>query len=193
MINASLSIDKITVVSRDERACGQIRKAAERMGIECHITDSVDNTKTDLLLIDVQHYFSDMHTQKAIPQALPIVGLIAHGSPTEIERAIAMGAMSVVGKPIHQTGLYAAFHMALKLSQQQAKMHQELESLKMRHKLRPVVIQAVIGVMEKHQISESQAYELLRSYSMQRNVPVEQVCLELTQGNVAYERLRGEG
>jgi hypothetical protein len=67
------------------------------MGIECHITDSVDNTKTDLLLIDVQHYFSDMHTQKSIPQTLSIVGLIAHGSPTEIERAIAMVAMAVVG------------------------------------------------------------------------------------------------
>ncbi|MBD1556281.1 ANTAR domain-containing protein [Vibrio sp. S9_S30] len=190
---STLSINKVSVISVDDRACRQIQKTTERMGICCHISDHIDNTQTDLLLIDVQHYFADIAVQKLIRRSMPIVGLLAHGSPTEIERAISMGALSVVGKPIHQVSLYSAFHMALKLSQQNVTLHQELETLRTRHKLRPVVIEAVIKVMETHKLTEQKAYELLRQYSMHRNLPIEQICLELAQGNMSYSGLRGEG
>ncbi|MDP2573462.1 ANTAR domain-containing protein [Vibrio penaeicida] len=190
---STLSINKISVISADERTCSQIQKSTERMGIFCHISDRIDTTPTDLLLIDVQHYFADIAVQKPIRQSMPVVGLLAHGSPTEIERAISMGALSVVGKPIHQVGLYSAFHMALKLSQQHTALQQELDTLRTRHKLRPVVTEAVIKVMETHKLTEQKAYEVLRQYSMHRNLPVEQICLELAQGNMSYERLRSEG
>ncbi|CZF86103.1 ANTAR domain-containing response regulator [Grimontia marina] len=197
MKRPSMSINRFTVISDDDRACSQIAKASERMGIECHLSAHLDNDSTstkpiDLFLIDILHYFNDVKVQGTIPSTTPIVGLIAHGSPVEIERAISIGAMSVVVKPINQTSLYAAFHTAMKLFQHHEQMRLELETLRLRQKLRPIVIEAVIGIMEKYRVPEPVAYTRLRKYSMQRNVPLEQVCLELSQGNISFARVNGE-
>lgn len=184
------SIDTISLIACDERSSRQVEKATARMGITCHTMASYQGEQTDLLLIDVQHYFESLEPLRTVSERVPIVGLLTHGSPTEVERAADIGALSVVCKPIHQSGLYSAFYMAKTLKASYSQLNQKLETLQTRHRLRHTVIDAVIRLMTEYGVESESAYQLLQRYSMRRNVPLEQVCLELTQGSVTYQRLK---
>ncbi|QUJ69685.1 ANTAR domain-containing protein (plasmid) [Photobacterium sp. GJ3] len=189
-MNATTSINTIVLISDNERTCRQVEKASARMGIHCHTRMAYQREKTDLVLIDIQYYFNAFTPQTIITDTLPIVGLLSHGSPTEVERATQIGALAVICKPIHQSGLYAAFHMAKTLNATYNQLRQQLKAMQTRHQLRHTVINAVGQLMTEYNLSSEAAYQQLQRESMRRNVPIEQACVELTQGYVTDQRFK---
>ncbi len=173
------SITQIALLACDLRTSEQLEKVTSRMGISCSIVTSETNVEADIIVVDVANFY---HQKQTLPDSLlqpVIVGLVGHGTPTEIDRAVEIGATAVVQKPINQNGLFAAFTMARNLKFKQQSMLDELNDLRQRHGKRPQVIKATTAIMHRYQVDVDKALSMLRHLSMQNNCPLEQLCEDL--------------
>ncbi len=176
-----VSLTHVAYWGCDSRTIEQLIKVTSRMGLSCvkFHTDSPSDNAVDVLLIDVANFFS-LHSE--CPSWLndhAIVGILAHGTPTEISRAAKLGATSVLHKPINQNGFFAAVSMAQTLKSKELILVRELEQLRQRQAKRSEVIKACSLVMHRYHVDVDQALSMLRQLSMQHNCSLEILCEKL--------------
>ncbi|WP_413283625.1 ANTAR domain-containing response regulator [Vibrio sp. MA40-2] len=180
MITKPLCLSHIGLLGCDTRTRDQLLKVSSRIGLQCQsFVTATEVNKTDVLIVDIAHCYRQNLLDSALPINLPIIGLLAHGSPTEIDKSIELGAMAVIHKPINQNGLYAALSMAQRLKQQQTMLVDELADLRNRQQQRTVVIKATTLLMERYEVDVDKALSMLRTLSMQNNQSLEQLCQDM--------------
>ncbi|WP_250511387.1 ANTAR domain-containing protein [Caballeronia sp. GACF4] len=124
------------------------------------------------------------------PDAPPLICVIGYENPTFIDQAIKMGSDGIITTPIRASGLLSAIVMALyharrarQHTQRIAKLEQKL--LDSRH-----LSEAKSILMLMHQISESQAYDMLRAQAMEKRVTIDDICHSVIQAGEVLQLKR---
>ncbi|WP_420997291.1 ANTAR domain-containing response regulator [Cupriavidus sp. 30B13] len=125
------------------------------------------------------------------PDAPPLITVVAFENPTFIDQAIKMGADGIITTPIRASGLLSAVVMALQHARQVRQYTQRIASLE--HKLLDSrqLSEAKTILMLMHQLSESEAYDMLRAQAMAKRVTIDDICRSVIQAGEVLQLKRG--
>ncbi|SHJ49157.1 response regulator receiver and ANTAR domain protein [Geosporobacter subterraneus DSM 17957] len=135
--------------------------------------------KPDLVLMDVKMPLLDgLKATKVIVHenlANSVVLLTAYSGREFIEQAKEVGVMGYVVKPIDEKSLMPAIEVAISKGREIEKMKNDIQEVKEQLETRKLVEKAKGILMNKHDLSESEAYNQIRKLSMDKRCPMKQI------------------
>lgn len=177
----SMAINRLSYWGLDARTTEQLLKVSSRMGLVCQEFKANDSDADgfDILIIDIAYYFSNQSEAPSWNTNLAVVGMLAHGTPTEISKALKLGATAVLHKPINQNALFSALSMARGMKNKEIQQMADLNDLKFKQERRTVVIKVTLMMMERYHVDVDKALKMLRNLSMNHNCSIEELCEKL--------------
>jgi AmiR/NasT family two-component response regulator len=160
--------------------CAVLRK----LGLIVNAVEAVnlgDFNNCDIIFVDADEGMEALpQTEKGTPglQALPCIALIGNEAPSRLARVVRRGCASHVLKPVRNTGVYTALLLAMNDHAKRQKTAREIEALQQRLEGRRVVTQAVVGIMNGHNVDLDTAYAWLRAEAMSRRLTIDIVARE---------------
>jgi AmiR/NasT family two-component response regulator len=106
---------------------------------------------------------------------LPIVLITSHYDASTVERATNAGVMALLLKPVREDEISPAIELAISRFKDFHALQQENESLKENLESRKLIERAKGLLMEQRNISEEQAYSLIKKTSMNMRKPMADV------------------
>lgn len=173
---------RLLLVDCDARTQAHLEKSLHRLGITSRAlaSDAVDSLDGVFAAIVELEHFASPHLLEQLHRAgVTIVALTAHESLSQIQRAIELGATALLNKPITQGSVFTTLMMAIGLRERLESDAQCIASLQQRLQAKPLLAQALARLMVEHRLNEHDAYERLRSLSMQLNRSIDDLCADL--------------
>lgn len=136
-------------------------------------------SEVDLVLLDIEMPVMDGLTaarcifEENLAQAIIIV--TAYGDDENIQRASGYGVSGYMIKPIDERNLLASIKIAWTRSQEIKTLKHEVREAKQQLATRKTIERAKGYVMERHQLSEAEAFQYIRDISKKKNMSMEQV------------------
>jgi AmiR/NasT family two-component response regulator len=145
------------------------------------IESRIPATREQWAAIDVCFFDTDRRKHHAFPwpaqePALPLVALLGTETPERIQSALVDGVASFLVKPVRSTGTYLALLQAVHNFSQANKTRLEMNDLRERVRARRLLFKVLLRTMQRWNLDEDQAYEKLRTESMQCQLSIEQYC-----------------
>ncbi|WP_137154941.1 ANTAR domain-containing protein [Rhizobium sp. FKL33] len=144
---------------------------------------------------DVVFFDADMGHDEQFPwprgfAPMPMIALIGSEAPGRIEWALSQGANAHLLKPISSTGAYSALLIAA-IGYQQMRAHaDDVRALEQRLRQRPLVVKAVLRLMQAGSADEAAALKRLRSIAMEWGMTIEDAADAICRGD---KRMRTSG
>jgi AmiR/NasT family two-component response regulator len=182
---------RLLLVDCDERALTSLQKSLDRLGIASSALygDEPTEFKNVLaLIVELDHFASPSLLAQANTCGIAIIVLTQHETLSQIQRALDLGATAMLNKPITQGSVYTTLMMAIGLRARLSGEHERITALQATVDSRAMVAQALAWLMVELDISESQAYERVRSLSMTLNRSLEDICRDLAEGQLSVPK-----
>lgn len=125
------------------------------------------------------------------PDAPPLISIIAYENPTFIDQALKMGANAIITTPIRASGLLATVVFAMQSARQNRQHAERISSLEQKLNGARHLNEAKSILMSMHQISEAEAYEILRGQAMLNRVSVDDMCHSIIKASELLKFKRG--
>ena len=126
------------------------------------------------------------------PPPMPLVAILSSEAPGRIEWALAQFASAFIAKPIGSGGVFQALVVAHHLHTEMQRLRHAVGDLSERVRARPLVVRAVLEVMQQHRLDEPQALDRLRRAAMAARMTVEALAAEIAAQPVLAARLDEE-
>jgi hypothetical protein len=151
------------MVMRDERDISILRRQLDRLGMTVaeHDPDEAPppNQSVDVVVLDA--------------------ALIGTETPSRLKWLLDLQPASFLIKPLRSAGLYTALVVAFDSAQRRIDEAAHLEKLEDRIRSRRIVFAAVLQIMRAHDLSESDAFTLVRQTAMRHRMTIEQLSAEI--------------
>jgi AmiR/NasT family two-component response regulator len=171
------------MVMRDERDISIMRRQLDRLGMSIAQYDPADpilpGEPVDVIIVD-----ADIIPIKSDVAALrkadtPIIALVGTETPSRLKWLLDLKPASFLIKPLRSAGLYTALVVAFDSAQRKHEELSRTERLEERIRSRRIVSAAVQQVMRSRDISESDAFTLIRKTAMRQRVTIEQLSADV--------------
>src|ERR1700716_4056193 len=171
------------MVMRDEREISIMRRQLDRLGMTISELDPADPTSpaegVDVIVLD-----ADIIPIKSDMAAIwntdtPIIALVGTETPSRLKWLLDLQPASFLIKPLRSAGLYTALVVAFDSAQRRIDEAAYIERLEDRIRSRRVVFAAVLLVMRGHDLSEADAFTLIRQTAMRHRTTIEQLSAEI--------------
>lgn len=172
---------EIYVLSNRDRDISSLDKVANRLGFVITPFNHANLPKNNNAVIFDVATVLEFKCKTIFEFNRPLIALVSHATPSEIQHAMELGAYAVVTRPIHQLGVLSALQVSSILSKKIEGKDKQFNNLKRKHLLRCSVIKAVISFMDEFNVSDQKAYEMIRTISMSKNIEVETLCENLVK------------
>ena len=140
----------------------------------------------DLVLVDADQGWTGLLPWSAHDGApCPVVALLGSEAPSRIAWAYEQGAGAILAKPLNTSAIYPALVMALAVHEERQKVREQIARLEERARLRPLVLNAMKLLAGQRNMSEEDAYALLRTRAMRQRQPVEAIAAAFLAGTDA--------
>jgi two-component system, response regulator PdtaR len=183
------------LVMRDEREISMLRRQFDRLGMTTREHDPAASPPpgegADVILLD-----ADSIPIKSDPATLwkldaPIIALIGTETPSRLKWLLDLKPASFLIKPLRSAGLYTALVVAFDCAQRRSDDAAHVERLEDRVRSRRVVFAAVLQIMRGHDLSEAEAFALIRQTAMRHRTTIEQLSAEIvTAGGMPHRTSR---
>jgi AmiR/NasT family two-component response regulator len=183
------------MVMRDEREISMLRRQFDRLGMATTEHDPAASPPPgeapDVILLD-----ADSIPIKSDPATLwkldaPIIALIGTETPSRLKWLLDLKPASFLIKPLRSAGLYTALVVAFDCAQRRCDEAAHIERLEDRVRSRRVVFAAVLQMMRGHDLSETEAFTLIRQTAMRHRTTIEQLSAEIvTAGGMPHRTSR---
>jgi AmiR/NasT family two-component response regulator len=129
-------------------------------------------------LSDVVFFDADMGHDGQFPwprgfAPMPIIALIGSEAPGRIEWALEQGSNAHLLKPIGSTGAYSALLIATHAYRQVRAQADDIRVLEDRLRQRPIVVRAILHLLQNEGGGEADAWRRLRSIAMDWGMTIE--------------------
>src|ERR1700687_2013872 len=171
------------MVMRDEREISIVRRQFNRLGmtISEHAPPGAPppDVAVDVIVVDADTIpiKSDLATLRKV--GAPIIALIGTETPSRLKWLLDLQPASFLIKPLRSAGLYTALVVAFDSAQRENDEFARTERLEERVRSRRIVSAAVLQVMRSQDISESDAFALIRRTAMRQRVTIEQLSADV--------------
>ena len=119
---------------------------------------------------------------------MPMIALIGSETPGRVEWALAQGANSHLLKPIGSTGAYSALLIAAHAYENARTQAEDIRSLQHRINRRPVVVRAILKLMEAGEADEAAAMKRLRAIAMDWRITIEEAAETICKNDSRLRR-----
>ena len=171
------------MVMRDEREISIVRRQLSRLGMAISEHDPAtppppDQT-VDVILMDTDAIPIKSDQATAWKGNVPIIALIGTETPSRLKWLLDLRPASFLIKPLRSAGLYTALVVAFDSAQRRVDEAAHIEKLEDRIRSRRVVFAAVLQIMRGHDMSETDAFALIRQTAMRHRTTIEILCAEI--------------
>ena len=171
------------MVMRDEREISIMRRQLGRLGMTVWEVDPADPTPP-IEAVDVIVLDADIIPIKSDIAAIwktntPIIALVGTETTSRLKSLLDLQPASFLIKPLRSAGLYTALVVAFDCAQRRNDELTRTERLEERVRARRIVSAAVLQVMRSQDISESDAFALIRRTAMRQRVTIEQLSADV--------------
>jgi AmiR/NasT family two-component response regulator len=183
------------MVMRDERDISIVRRQLGRLGMTISEHDPTEppppNQAADVILIDADAV--PIKSDQAIlwKGNVPIIALIGTETPSRLKWLLDLRPASFLVKPLRSAGLYTALVVAFDSAQRRVDDAAHIDKLEDRIRSRRVVFAAVLQIMRGHDMSETDAFALIRQTAMRHRTTIEVLSAEsITAGGMPNRTTR---
>jgi AmiR/NasT family two-component response regulator len=150
------------------------------------------DTEVDVIFFDADTGHDSLFYWGRSPPPMPLVAIISSEAPGRIESALSQFACAFMMKPIDSGGAFQALIVAFHLHGEMQRLRQAVGDLSERVRARPLVVRAVLEVMEQHRIDETRALDRLRRAAMEARMTVEALAAAIAAQPTLAGRLHEE-
>ncbi|MGF6759976.1 AmiR/NasT family two-component response regulator [Paraburkholderia sp. GAS33] len=118
-----------------------------------------------------------------------LIALSDYENPTALKMLLDTQAHGVITKPYRSTGILSTLVLARAASGYQQRLHNKISKLEEAIKARRHIERAIRILMEAHRLSESEAYEHMRSRATGLRVTVGEIATMVIDAHEAMEKL----
>ncbi|MCD7107947.1 ANTAR domain-containing protein [Rhizobium sp. DKSPLA3] len=164
------------ILHRDHPSVDALRRQLELLQIRVtlcwpHLDES--QAQADVIFFD-----ADMGHDGQFPwprgfAPMPMIALIGSEAPGRIEWALDQGSNAHLLKPIGSTGAYSALLIAADAYEKVRAQADDIRALENRLRQRPIVVHAVLHLMQNEGGDETAAWKRLRSVAMDWGMTIE--------------------
>ena len=175
---------KLLLIDCDDRTQQMLTKSIRRLGMEALSADSAaQNLDESILavLVEIDELQSQEILNQARNQGLPIIALSRHETLSQIQSAIRVGATAMLNRPLTQSSVYTTLMMASNLREQINALKAENSRQSLQIQARPQIAKAVARLMTDLKIDEHDAFDRIRTLSMELNISIEAICSDIEQ------------
>lgn len=175
---------KLLLIDCDDRTEQMLTKSIRRLGMEALSADpAARNLDENILAVIVE--IDEMQSKEILNQArnrgLPIIALSRHETLSQIQSAIRVGATAMLNRPLTQSSVYTTLMMASSLRAQINALKAENSRQSLQIQARPQIAKAVARLMTDLEIDEHDAFDRIRTLSMELNISIEAICSDIEQ------------
>lgn len=191
MLKALRDIPKanVLVFHPKDRECGELVAQLHRIGCRVAAVWPPQDAIPDETNVVFMLFREDMLTKSLLKglaergPSLTAIAIIEYESPSVIEAVAQAGIHTVVTKPIRAFGLLTSMVLAHNVTDREKTFTERISKLEKRIvNLKNLEVAKSI-VMAKKNISEKEAYELLRARAMSSRMTLESVCDSIIRAN----------
>ncbi len=165
------------ILHREHPSVDALRRQLELLHIKVTVTwpqINADNTDYDVIFFD-----ADMGHEGQFPwpsglAPMPMIALIGSEAPGRIEWALAQGSNAHLLKPIGSTGGYSALLIAAHAYQVARAQADDISALEDRLRQRPLVVRAILKLMQQERLDEASAWKRMRKKAMSWGMTIEE-------------------
>src|SRR4051812_15058631 len=170
------------VVIKDEREIAVVRRQLDRLGMT--IADHDPDGTAPAEAVDVVILDADLMPIRSVAAAswatdTPIIALVGTETPSRLKWLLDLQPASFLIKPLRSAGLYTALVVAFDSAQRRHDEGVRTERLETRVRSRRIVSAAVQQVMRSQDVSEADAFALIRRSAMRQRLAIEQVSADI--------------
>jgi AmiR/NasT family two-component response regulator len=171
------------MVMRDERDISIVRRQLSRLGMMISEHDPTEppqpNQTVDVILMDADAIPIKSDQATLWKGNVPIIALIGTETPSRLKWLLDLQPASFLVKPLRSAGLYTALVVAFDSAQRRIDDAAHVEKLEDRIRSRRVVFAAVLQIMRGHDMSETDAFALIRQTAMRHRTTIEVLSAEI--------------
>ena len=171
------------MVIRDEREISIMRRQLGRLGMTISEQDPAEppppNQTVDVILMDADSIPIKSDHATLWKGNVPIIALIGTETPSRLKWLLDLRPASFLIKPLRSAGLYTALVVAFDSAQRRIDEAAHIEKLENRIRSRRVVFAAVLQIMRGHDMSETDAFALIRETAMRHRTTIEVMSAEI--------------
>jgi AmiR/NasT family two-component response regulator len=171
------------MVMRDEREIPIVRRQLSRLGMTISEHDPAEPPPpiqpSDVILLDADSIPIKSDHATLWKGSVPIIALIGTETPSRLKWLLDLRPASFLVKPLRSAGLYTALVIAFDSAQRRAEQAAHIEKLEDRIRSRRVVFAAILQVMRGHDMSETEAFALIRQTAMRHRTTIEDLSAEI--------------
>ncbi|AGI67559.1 putative response regulator [Octadecabacter antarcticus 307] len=155
-----------------------------KLGLVVNAVEAVnfgDFHNCDVVFVDADEGIEALpQTEQCVSDllGLPCIALIGNEAPSRLARVVRRGCASHILKPVRNTGVYTALLLAMNDHTKRQKVAREIEVLQQRLAGRRVITQAIVGILNRHNVDADTAYAWLRAEAMSRRLTIDIVAQE---------------
>jgi AmiR/NasT family two-component response regulator len=165
------------ILHREHPSVDALRRQLELLHIKVTVTwprIDADDTGYDVVFFD-----ADMGHEGQFPwpdgfAPMPLIALIGSEAPGRIEWALAQGSNAHLLKPIGSTGAYSALLIAAYAYQFGRNQAGDIRALEDRLRQRPLVVRAILKLMQEERLDEANAWKRMRKMAMSLGMTIEE-------------------
>ena len=174
---------RVLMVMRDEREISIVRRQLSRLGMAISEHDPAEpptpNQAVDVILMDADAIPIKSDQATLWKGNVPIIALIGTETPSRLKWLLDLQPASFLVKPLRSAGLYTALVVAFDSAQRRVDDAAHLEKLEDRIRSRRFVFAAVLQIMRRHGMSETDAFSLIRQTAMRHRTTIEVLSAEI--------------
>jgi AmiR/NasT family two-component response regulator len=165
------------ILHREHPSVDALRRQLELLHVRVTLVwPQIDSTDADY---DVLFFDADMGHDGQFPwpsgfAPMPMIALIGSEAPGRVEWALAQGSNAHLLKPIGSTGAYSALLIAAHAYQVARNQADDIRTLEGRLRQRPLVVHAILKLMQQEQLDEPSAWKRVRKIAMDWGMTVEE-------------------
>ena len=170
------------MVMRDEREISIVRRQLGRLGMTISEHDPAEpppNQAVDVILMDADAIPIRSDQATLWKGNVPIIALIGTETPSRLKWLLDLRPASFLIKPLRSAGLYTALVVAFDSAQRRVDDAAHIEKLEDRIRSRRFVFTAVLQIMRSHDMSETDAFSLIRQTAMRHRTTIEVLSAEI--------------
>jgi len=170
------------MVMRDEREISIVRRQLSRLGMTISEHDPAEpppNQAVDVILMDADAIPIRSDQATLWKGNVPIIALIGTETPSRLKWLLDLRPASFLIKPLRSAGLYTALVVAFDSAQRRVDDAAHIEKLEDRIRSRRFVFTAVLQIMRSHDMSETDAFSLIRQTAMRHRTTIEVLSAEI--------------
>ncbi|MBT2177848.1 ANTAR domain-containing protein [Ralstonia pickettii] len=121
---------------------------------------------------------------------VPIIALVNYENPTVLDAALQMGALTVLAAPVRSSGILSSLAVAKHLYEERREMRRRIDRLQQKLQSANDVSQAKAILVRTRNVSDEEAYRIIREQAMSKRVATEDIARSIIQadGVLSYVR-----